>query len=152
MPCSSVGFPHSRVLPGVCPRGLMAHCRLGECLCPLLWTHAGVCPAPRGLYPLVEHCLTVQRNGLRVEVVATSSLRSRVCAVRKPDSAVRPVLCVHVCRWQWIHAGPRLMCVFGLPIARYLLGKLSAEVEMLVNAEQSRAGCAQKSAPGGLVC
>lgn len=107
---------------------------------------------PRGLYPLVEHCLTVQRNGLLVEVAATSSLQSQACAVRKPDSAVRPVLCVQVCGWQWIHAGPHLVCVSGLPITRYLLQKLPAEVEMLVNAEQSRAGCAQKSALGGLVC
>lgn len=48
-----------------------------------------------------------------------------------------PVLCVQMCWWRWIHAGPRLVCVSCLPIARYLLGKLSAEMEMIV---QNRAG------------
>lgn len=36
---------------------------------------------------------------------------------------MRPVLCVQMCWWRWIHAGPRTVCVSCLPIARYLLRK-----------------------------
>ena len=112
-----------------------------ECLCPLFWTHAGVCPAPGGLCPLAEQCSTAQRSGWPTsgaECVLSESARRR---------GASHVLPVSVFGWRWIYTGPHLFCVSCLPISRYLLGKLPAEMEILVNAGQNRAGCAQEISP-----